>query len=256
MSWYDDDYVYDEYYGSKDTVSYCRWLSNRSAIKQVSEELHIPVELLNYIRSVAIPGKTKLSDIPDMESAKNLYHRIKKIRNAQDAKAVFQSKFHENDSRKMKLRMNKLCEIPEMYVLRQLMEAEEFNIKAKEGLYKYQDCNYGKKVECLRNAISKLPETQWKFWWQGCSEGLARYIFYVELPGGQVSWHGTDTADMVDVPKDKDREWDGALAATLPRIIHSVQQLCPSLMVDKFNKDTCTAEIYKNMESARQQFAT
>lgn len=247
MRWYDEGFGYDEYYGPKDTVSYCRWLYNRFSVNHVSEELHMPIELVNYIGNVDIPGKTKLSDIPDMETAKNLYRHIKQVRNAQDEKSIFQSKFHENDSRKMKIRLNKLCDIPQIYVLRQLMEAEEFNIKAKDCIYKYRDYNYEKKGECLKNAISMLPETSWKFWWQRCSDGLARYIFYVELPGGQVSWHGTCLSDMDGVPIDDNRNWDGVMAVTLPRIIKSATILCPSLLAAKFNKDLCLSEIHSNL---------
>lgn len=247
MSWYDYNYDYDDYSGPKNTVSYCRWLCNRFPMKQVSEELHIPVELANYLRNVDIPGRTKLAEIPTMEKAQTLYRHIKKIRNAREEKSAYQSEFHEKDSRKMKIRLNKLCDIPEIYVLRQLMEAEEYNIKAKDCIYKYRDYNYEKKGVCLQNAISKLPETSWKFWWHGCSEGLARYIFYVDLPGGQVSWHGTNQSDMDNVPKDKDRHWDGALAVTLPRIVRSVGILCPSLLLDKFDRTLCLDEIHRNL---------
>jgi hypothetical protein len=240
--YYDDD----DYYGSHDTVSYCRWLYNRTSAKHVAKELGISNELAGYIGNSLIPGRICLSEIPDMETAKRLYADVKKNREAQERKSEFQQSFHEGNSRRMKIRLNKLSDIPEAYVLRQLMEAEEFNIKAKDCIYKYKDYNYLKKSECLRNAIARLPKTGWRYWWQR-GTGVTAYIFFVELPEGQVSWHGMEEGDMAGVSFEKRDLWDGARAVTLPRIVLSVNRLCPSLLADKFNRESCAEELRRNV---------
>lgn len=239
--YYDDD----DYYGSHDTVSYCRWLYNRTSAKHVAKELGISTELAGYIGNTLIPGRIRLSEIPDMETAKRLYADVKKDREAQERKSEFQQSFHEGNSRRMKIRLNRLSDIPEAYVLRQLMEAEEFNIKAKDCPYKYKEYNYLKKAECLRNAIVRLPKTGRRYWWQR-GTGVTAYIFFVELPEGQVSWHGMEEGNMAGVFFEERDLWDGARAVTLPRIILCVNRLCPSLLADKFNREACAAELRRN----------
>lgn len=68
-----DYYDEDDYYGSHDTVSYCRWLYNRTSAKHVAKELGISTDLAGYIGNSLIPGRIRLSEIPDMETAKRLY---------------------------------------------------------------------------------------------------------------------------------------------------------------------------------------
>lgn len=237
------DYFDDEYYGNTDTVSYCRWHFNRFGAESTAKSLGIPTQLAYRIGTSGLPGKTKISEIDTFDKLKELERKIESARNAIIKKSNFQEKFHKTNSRKLKVRLNKLFDSPKMYVLRNLLEAEEYNIKAKDCPYKYQDYNYAKKSECLLMAITRLTETGWDFWWQPCKEGLANYIFYVELPCGQVSWHGTATEDMKSVPMDDSRKWDGSMAVTLPRIIETIVTLCPSILNEPFDKKKCLMEL-------------
>ena len=96
--YYDDD----DYYGSHDTVSYCRWLYNRTSAKHVAKELGISTELAGYIGNSLIPGRICLSEILDIATAKRLHDDVRKNRVAQEQKSEFQQSFHEGNSRRMK----------------------------------------------------------------------------------------------------------------------------------------------------------
>lgn len=89
-----------------------------------------------------------------------------------------------------------------------------------------------------------MPETGWHYWWQRDLEGQAKYIFYVELPGGiQVSWHGMDMSDMLDVPETMYKEWDGRVASTLPKIVKCIGDICPAILEDKFDAGKCARQL-------------
>lgn len=54
-------------------------------------------------------------------------------------------------------------------------------------------------------------------------------------------------ADMAGVSFKEQDLWDGARAATLPRIVLSVNRLCPSLLADKFDREACAEELRRNV---------
>ena len=161
-------------------------------------------------------------------------------------KREFQQEFRSY-SRKLKLRLSKFSDIPEIYVLKQLIEAEEHNIKAKVVSYKYREEHYSKKVEYIQNALKVLRKTGWKYWYSTCGKhNFVKYIFYVKTPAGQVSWHGTRLSEMKGVPRIQENLWDGQLAVTLPRLLESVYKLCPSILKEPFDKEKLKAEILNN----------
>lgn len=248
--WY-DDYDRDEFFGSTDTVTYARWLYNRFGAGKVAKVFGVSVEFAECLGNSSIPGRTPVASldgdigkVKELEEAAELRHEAA-YRNAENLRA-----FRDGGSRKLKVRMNRLLEVPGMFVLKRLIEAEEFNIAAKNCAWKYVDYNYDKKREKLLEAIGKLPESGWKRWWQKDAGGNAAYIFYVELPGGvQVSWHGMDVGDMRDVPEDPDGKWDGRLASTLPKLVDCVLRMCPSITDTKFDRARCLVEIKANMNS-------
>lgn len=241
----DDLYGRDEFYGPKDTVTYARWLYNRYGEGRVAKHFHIPEELALLIGESDIPGGTKVASIESEEDIYEIEDRIADRHEAAYRNLQNQKAFREY-SRKMKIRMNRMMEIPEIYVLRKLIDAEEVNINAKNCHFDYVDYNYEQKSLRLREAIGKLPETGWKYWWQDDGDGVADHIFYVELPGGvQVSWHGMERGDVAGVPEDEETEWDGEVASTLPKLAGCVQRICPSIMDEKFSRKKCVAEVLK-----------
>ena len=247
MSYYGYDWYPDEFYGDYDSVAYCRWLYNRFGAEHTASVLKFPKKLVDIIGNSRIPGRTQLSEVNSIKSAEKLKESIDTNNNTIEKKTEFQKEFHNKNSRKIKIRLNKLSEIPQMYVLRNLIEAEEHNIKAKVASYKYREEHYSKKVEYIRNALTQLPNISWNYWYQRKTDGKAKYIFFVETPAGQVSWHGTDLEEMKKVPNIQEDKWDKARAVTLPRLLESVYKLCPSILKEQFNKEKLKAEILNNI---------
>ena len=181
---YDDYYDRDEFYGPKDTVTYARWLYNRYGAGKVAKQFHISADLAEMIGESSIPGSTKVAgleedDIEEFEDCRyeRQAARYENVRNVHE--------FRDDNSRKIKIRLNKLADNDTAFVIRKLIETEEFNIKAKECPFKYSDYNYAKKSENLVAALNRLKEMDWKYWWADDTEGQANYIVYVVLPNGK-----------------------------------------------------------------------
>lgn len=245
-----DDYYYDdldrdEFYGPKDTVTYARWLYNRYGAGKVAKQFHVSPDFAEALGNSDLPGGIKVASLEGKaENIDAIEERIEARHDAADMNVCHLSDFRENGSRKLKVRMNRLMDHPEIYVLKKLLEAEEFSITAKECIFKYRDYNYSKKSERLKEAIEKLPDTGWHYWWQRDEEGQAEYIFYVELPGEiQVSWHGMDVSDMTGVPETMYKEWDGQVASTLPKIVKCIGDICPAILEEKFDRKKCSAQL-------------
>ena len=128
----------------------------------------------------------------------------------------------ETFSKKLRSRLAGLKARPEVRVLRNLINAETANIRAKFDSWN-ETRNYSAKRRYLRAAIADLPATGWKFYFQKSYPGthVGNYVFYVVLPGGlQVSWHGLDwNSDMEGVPEDYGTPWDGVQGVTLERLV-------------------------------------
>lgn len=261
-----DDCGDDEFCGSRDTVTYARWLYNRYGAGSVSEHFGVTRYFAERLGTSSVYGGTAVSELKGDIKELNRLEREAAAREAEREERWYTQmqvnavnnrnleSFREGGSRKLKVRMNRLMDIPAVFVLKKLLEAEEFNIAAKDCYYKYVDYNYGKKGQKLREAIEKLPDTGWHYWWQRDADGVASYIFYVELPGGvQVSWHGMDLDDMEGVPETMYREWDGQRASTLPKLIDCIKSICPGLVADKFDNKKCREEIASNLEIKEKQ---
>lgn len=239
------DYDYDDFYGPKDTVTYARWLFNRYGADGIVEHFHVDKHFAWRLGNSDLPGGIKVASLEGKaENIDAIEERIEDRHAAAFMNAEQLADFRKNGSRKLKVRMNRLMEYPEIYVLKKLLEAEEFSITAKECIFKYRDYNYGKKSERLKEAIEKLPDTGWHYWWQRDKEGQAEYIFYVELPGEiQVSWHGMSVSDMKDVPETMYKEWDGQVASTLPKIVKCIGDICPAILEEKFDRKKCSGQL-------------
>jgi len=239
------EYDYDDFYGPKDTVTYARWLFNRYGADGISEHFHVDKHFAWCLGNSDLPGGIKVASLEGkVENIDAIEERIEDRHAAAFMNAEQLADFRKNGSRKLKVRMNRLMDRPEIYVLKKLLEAEEFSITAKECIYKYRDYNYGKKSERLKEAIEKLPDTGWHYWWQRDEEGQAEYIFYVELPGEiQVSWHGMSVSDMKGVSETMYKEWDGQVASTLPKIVKCIENVCPAILEEKFDRKKCSAQL-------------
>ena len=235
----------DDFYGPKDTVTYARWLFNRYGEEAIVRQFHVPCDFAWRLGNSDLPGGIKVASLEGkVENIDAIEERIEDRHAAAFMNAEQLADFRKNGSRKLKVRMNRLMDHPEIYVLKKLLEAEEFSITAKECIYKYRDYNYGKKSERLKEAIEKLPDTGWHYWWQRDEEGQAEYIFYVELPGEiQVSWHGMSVSDMEGVPETMYKEWDGQVASTLPKIVKCIGNVCPAILEEKFDRKKCSARL-------------
>ena len=239
------DYDYDDFYGPKDTVTYARWLFNRYGAEGIAEHFHVDKHFAWRLGNSDLPGGIKVASLEgSISEIEEIEERIEERHCAAFENQCNLEEFRKHGSRKLKVRMNRLMDYKEIFILKKLLEAEEFNITAKDCYYKYMDYNYGKKSERLLEAIGKLKETDWHYWWQDDEDGNASYIFYVELPGEiQVSWHGMDASDMKDVSKIKYKDWDGQMASTLPKIVECIKRLCPALMDEKFDQKKCRLQL-------------
>lgn len=235
----------DDFYGPKDTVTYARWLFNRYDADGIADHFHVDKHFAWRLGNSDLPGGIKVASLEGkVENIDAVEERIEDRHAAAFMNAEQLADFRKNGSRKLKVRMNRLMDCPEIYVLKKLLEAEEFSITAKECIYKYRDYNYGKKSERLKEAIEKLPDTGWHYWWQRDEEGQAEYIFYVELPGEiQVSWHGMSVSDMKGVPETLYKEWDGQVASTLPKIVKCIGDVCPAILEEKFDRKKCLGQL-------------
>ena len=226
-------------------MTYARWLFTRYGADGIADHFHVDKHFAWCLGNSDLPGGIKVASLEGkVENIDAIEERIEDRHAAAYMNAEQLADFRKNGSRKLKVRMNRLMDHPEIYVLKKLLEAEEFSITAKECIYKYRDYNYGKKSERLKEAIEKLPDTGWHYWWQWDEEGQAEYIFYVELPGEiQVSWHGMSVSDMKGVPETMYKEWDGQVASTLPKIVKCIGNVCPAILEEKFDRKKCSARL-------------
>ena len=246
----DYDYFEDEFYGNTNSVSYARWLYNRGEIYRLAKEYCINEKLAEYIGTSNIPGYIKITDLKSQKDVDDIQEEIYRKNKKKNDVIVHNNsnveEFREMNSRKIKLRLNKLLDNDYVYVIRKLIDAEEASIAAKNTYGKYVEYNYNKKSKCISEAIEKLKNTNLYYCWQEDKEYGMDYVFYVVLPTKeQVSWHGSDIEDMKNVIKNENFEWDGKLASTLPKLIDCLKYMCPSVFEEKFNIEKCKTELNK-----------
>ena len=244
----DYDYFEDEFYGNTNSVSYARWLYNRGQVYRLAKEYRINEKLAEYIGASDIPGYIKITDIKSQKDVDDIQEEIYR-KNKKKNDVIIQNnsnleEFREMNSRKIKLRLNKLLDNDYAYVIRKLIDAEEASIAAKNTYGKYVEYNYNKKSKYIREAIEKLKNTNLYYCWQEDKEYGMDYVFYVVLPTKeQVSWHGSNIDDMKNVIKNEKFEWDGKLASTLLKLINCLKYMCPSVFEEKFSIEKCKTEL-------------
>lgn len=249
MCHYNYDYFDDfEFHGDTSTISYLRWLYNRYGYEKVIKEFKLERKLADKLGNSDFPGKIKVSMVDTIEkyiaykNTMNMNRQKREFVNTQNNDNLM--KFRMQNSRRIKVRLNKFLDYDIIFILRNLIDAEEANIAAKNTYGKYVEYNYNKKSACIKEAIAKLKTSTLDYFWQSDNEKQASYIFYVILPtGAQVSWHGMNDSDMDGVPKNNFKKWDGKLASTLPKLIDCVFKIIPSINDEKFDKKKCELEI-------------
>lgn len=124
-------------------------------------------------------------------------------------------------TRKVKLFLNSLVrkgdKVAELY--RMALEAEDFNIKAKESTPYYKDRVYAQKHGCIQKLMELCKAEGVKFGWQASDVRKTNSVVYFELPGmEQISFHSDFTkSEKEAIPKYR-REWDGKVMSTLGKI--------------------------------------
>lgn len=149
----DYDYFEDEFYGNTNSVSYARWLYNRGQVYRLAKEYRINEKLAEYIGASDIPGYIKITDIKSQKDVDDIQEEIYR-KNKKKNDVIIQNnsnleEFREMNSRKIKLRLNKLLDNDYAYVIRKLIDAEEASIAAKNTYGKYVEYNYNKNQNIL-----------------------------------------------------------------------------------------------------------
>lgn len=121
-------------------------------------------------------------------------------------------------TRKVKLFLNKRIKqgdkLAELY--RIALETEDYNIKAKETLYYYQDKVYYKKHQYILKLVELCRSMEIVHGWQPSDVRGVNVVVYFELPGvEQISFHTTMTEEeKASVPM-YEGTWDGKQLSTL-----------------------------------------
>jgi hypothetical protein len=126
-------------------------------------------------------------------------------------------------TRKLKLFLNKLIKQGDTTaaLYRTVLEAEDFNIKAKDTRLDYKEKVYEKKHEEIHKLIELCREYGVTFGKQLSDVRDTRYVVYFELPNmEQISFH-TDLIDAGKIP-DYTKEWDGKRCSTLGKIENAI----------------------------------
>ena len=232
---YDCDGGEDNFFGDTGSVSYVRYLCNFKYIGEVASQLHISKELVDYLSTSRVPGKTKFRDLTiesatKMEEKKIDSHMATEVNFKHLAKA--RTEACGIGTRKLKIRLNNLFKKTgdsEVMAIRYLLEAEDANITAKATYFSYRDKVYQRKSDALKSACEIIENTGWKYGHIKDSEMTAMYLLYIYLPNGiQVSWHLNE--DWVKRISKIECEWDRQLASTLPKILNYIEEKYPEIL--------------------------
>jgi hypothetical protein len=88
----------------------------------------------------------------------------------------------------------------------ELFRCQKASSRAKAYHGEYRDMAYDRKagvIDRLCVALRNMRERRWG-WQEDPCQGFARWVLYVELPQGQVSFHALERGDGPEYP----REWD------------------------------------------------
>lgn len=130
-------------------------------------------------------------------------------------------------TRKVKLLLNKMIKqgdkIAELY--RIALETEDYNIKAKETLYYYQDKVYRKKHEYILKLVDLCRSMDVVHGWQSSDVHGVNAVMYFDLPGvEQISFHTAMTEEEKNAIPTYPSEWDGKRLSTLWKLEEAIKR--------------------------------
>lgn len=128
------------------------------------------------------------------------------------------------DTRNVKLLLNKLSKTdPVAMVYRYLLEAEDYNIKAKDTYGEYSDKCYNKKSEFIDKSVEVCRQNNFSFGITKSDVPGVSHIIYFDIPGcEQISFH-TTLNNPQDYPS-YNKEWDGIVNSTLAKIESAIME--------------------------------
>ena len=140
------------------------------------------------------------------------------------------------DTRNIKLILNKLGKTdPIALTYRYLLEAEDYNIKAKEAKGDYIEKNYKKKAEFINKVVELCKTNDFTYGIQESDVAGVTHIIYFDIPGcKQISFH-TDIENSSDFPV-YNGEWDGLINSTLLKLEEAIMTKYPEEINGKKNK--------------------
>lgn len=235
--WYDYDYnIDDEYHRIIDSHKNVKDVYNVSMLRHYLNCWGLTKELKNYLGF----NEDEIENI--IEYCKGSVY-IKELRNNYDGiiaeeiernnkieerkynqyELILQLKSYRDNfcgigTRKVKLMLNKLGKTnPVALAYRYALEAEDYNIKAKETYGKYVDKNYNMKAVWLDKLIELCNINGFKYGIADSDVPNVSHIIYFEIDGcEQISFHTTLYNDSKYPIYDK--EWDGKVNSTLPKL--------------------------------------
>lgn len=153
------------------------------------------------------------------------------------------------DTRNIKLMLNKIGKTnPVALAIRYLLEAEDYNIKAKESYGEYRDKNYEKKSEFVEKALDVCLENNFKCGWQDSDLPNISHVVYFDIPGvEQISFHQDLSSEYLERCPEYDSEWDSLVNSTLPKIEKAIKKLYSKEV------ETKKASLVKSRENAKKQ---
>lgn len=130
------------------------------------------------------------------------------------------------DTRNIKLMLNKIGKTdPVALAIRYLLEAEDYNIKAKESYGEYRDKNYEKKSEFVEKALDVCLENNFKCGWQDSDLPNISHVVYFDIPGvEQISFHQDLSSEYLERCPEYDSEWDSLVNSTLLKIEKAIKE--------------------------------
>jgi len=117
---------------------------------------------------------------------------------------------------------------PEGCLAADLFRCQKASTRAKIYGRDYRNLAYDRKasfIHRLCNALTAMRDWRWG-WKQDPCQNFARWVLYVELPQGQVSFHAPERGDGPDYPG----EWDGQRASETRILAFCDSVLAPGLM--------------------------
>lgn len=140
-------------------------------------------------------------------------------------------------TKRTKLFLNKISQTdPMAKLLRILLEAEDFNVKAK-FTNKVQDLYYYYKRKYIREAIAICKDNNITYGLQPSNVDTTSHIIFFDLPGDrQISFHNTFSEEEIASIPVYEKEWDRKESSTLPKLQATINSLYQSEMTKLRNR--------------------